>query len=394
MTGRALGLCWTEEGTLLEWQGYDKEARNAWRQALPLLETDRYYSAWLRHALGSSCLRFALPEAEDHFLELEQAVKHPDVAQFRPWAECGLGAARRARGEWDRALTSFRRAIRMATEQGDQRQAWRGLGYTQRLMGKPDLALEALLTATRCTAQDAERGTSWVYADIAACHAQLGNNAAARDALSRLGGGPLSREDSERVTIVRAELARQEGRENAAKALLVQVRPETLWAREEVRCFPALFGLSGLEAVPVPLGYTVGTKVEVYALGPLLVKVNGRAVPLSSAGRPGELLVFLLESGGRAATEVILEALYPEGDERQKRRNAQALSALVRGLRNALGWQGSVQTDGGGAYLLDPAAEWQYDVREMLARGLPTPDFLSGNYRSWATSRANELQCV
>ena len=391
LDGRSLGLCWTEEGTLLEWQGHDSEARNAWRQALPLLESDRYYSVWLRHALGSSCLRFALPEAEDHFLALEQAVKHPDAAQFRPWAECGLGASRRARGEWERALSSYQRATQIATEDGDLRQAWRGLGYTQRLMGKPDLALEAFLTASRCTVQDVGSGTSWVYADIAACHAQLGNSAAAQDALSRLGNSPLSREDGERVAIVRAELARQNGQMDAARTLLGQVRPEPLWAREEVRCFPALFGLLDADQCPLPLGYTVGAKVEVHALGPLLVKVNGRTVPVSSAGRPGELLVFLLEQGGRAATEVILEALYPGGDQERKRRNGQALSAVVRGLRKALGWQGSVQTDGGGAYLLDLTAEWWYDVREAAVRGAATPDFLSGNYRPWALHRAEEL---
>ena len=164
-----------------------------------------------------------------------------------------------------------------------------------------------------------------------------------------------------------------------------------------MRCFPALFGLLDADQSPLPLGYTVGTKVEVHALGPLLVKVNGRTVPVSSAGRPGELLVFLLERGGRAATEVILEALYPGGDgadrgsRERKRRDGQALSAVVRGLRKALGWEGSIQTDGGGAYLLDPAAEWWYDVREAAVRGAATPDFLSGNYRLWALQRAEEL---
>ncbi|WP_425148718.1 tetratricopeptide repeat protein [Deinococcus sp.] len=391
LSGRALGLCWTEEGTLLEWKGQDAEARDAWRQALLLLDNDRFYLAWLRHALGSSCLRFALPEAEDHFLALEQAVRHPEAAQFRPWAECGLGASRRARGEWPRALTCFRRAISSATESADLRQAWRGLGHTQRLMGKPDLALEALLRASRCTEQDIASGQSWVYADIAACHAQLGQWAAARLALLRVGADPLSREDRERAALVRAELARQDGDPAAASTLLAQVRPQTLWAREELRCFPELFGLLDADQCPLPLHYTVGTQVEVHALGPLLVRVNKRPVPLASSGRPGELLVFLLEHHNRAASEVILEALYPGADQGRRRRDGQALWAQVQGLRKALGWQGSVQTDGRGVYLLDPAVEWWYDVREATARGEATPEFLSGNYRPWAQQRAQQL---
>lgn len=383
---RPLGTCWLEEGSLLERAGKHGAARTAWREALLLLEHDAYYAAWLRHALGQSCVRFGLPDAEEHFLALQRVVRQSEARGFRAHAACGLATARRARGEWARAETGYTQAIQAAADTEDQRQAWRGLGHTYRLQGKFELAHEALLRAARCTAGDLESGASWVYADIAATAVQQGDVVGARRALTLTGS--VRGEDAERVAIVQAELARQGGDIQAARDLLATVEFDSLWAREEARCFPALFALLSSGQRPLPLTRSPRMVVEVQALGTLAVRVNGRPVPVRATGRPGEVLVYLLEHGNRAPTEMIVDALYP-GPERQ-RGKSQALWNVVKALRTALGWEGSVRAVDG-AYVLDPDTQWSYDVREAVARGTPVPAFLTGVYRPWALARAEEL---
>ncbi|WP_288405342.1 tetratricopeptide repeat protein [uncultured Deinococcus sp.] len=385
LQGRPLGLLLLEQGGALERIGQSAYARDLWRQALPLLQDDPVYVAWLRHALGNACLRFALPEAEDHFLAMEQAVRDEMAALFRPWAACGLATARLAQGEWARALSGYRRGVRLAQEPIDQRLAWRGVGYTQRLMGKPELALETFQKAAAITPEDIASGTSWVFVDIAACYAQIGRPEEAWAALERT--GPMVWDDEDRGSIVRAALAYQAGDLAEATRQLASVHIDALWVREEAHCFPDLFDACAPRR-PVPLSYSGPLRVEVHALGPLLVKVNGRPVPLRPTGRAGELLVLLLEQGNRAATEVLGDLLYPEGT--QKRSKSQAVWGLVRELRETLGWEESVLAQDG-VYQLDPEVQWWYDVREALARGEATPQFLSGNYQAWVVERGSLL---
>lgn len=387
LSGRALGTCLLEEGVLLERAGDDLGAQRAWREALPLLEGDPVYAAWLRHNIGLSCLRLGWPEAEDHFVQLDRLARHPRAREFKARAACGVGAARRLRGELPRAEASYRAALKLAREEDDLRQAWWGLGLTLRLAGKPGLALEALGRAATCTAEDAASGCSPVFVDVAAAHLALGDEAAAREALTR--AARLSAQDADRAAVVRAELARRAGNEAQAVRLLREVRPGLSCAREEARLFPEVFRLLDAPLRPVPLAHVAAIRVEVRALGALSVRVNGRAVPLRATSRAGELLVALLERRGRATTEELVELLYPTG-ARDGRRAGQALWTLARTLAAALGWHASVRFVEG-AYALDEDAQWWYDVREAEARGEPTPAFLSGVYADWVQERAREL---
>lgn len=260
-----------------------------------------------------------------------------------------------------------------------------------RLAGQPSRALEPLLEATRCMASASGAGTSWVFADVAAAHAQLLDEASAVDALGRT--GDLHGEDLERARIVRAELARRRLDANAAIEALRGVRFDKLWAREERACFPAVFALGeamGLGA-PEPLSRPQGLRVEVNALGVLRVRVNGRDVPIRPISRPGEVLVLLLERGGTETVERLLEALYPNLTTARRRARAQALSALVRELRDALGWEGSVRSLGG-AYRLDPDARWEYDVARVREQGQRASGFLEGVYTDWARQTERELR--
>jgi hypothetical protein len=112
--------------------------------------------------------------------------------------------------------------------------------------------------------------------------------------------------------------------------------------------------------------------------GSLEVKVNGRPVPINPTGRPGELLVFLLENGGSAGVEHLLDQLY-QGNRPQDRK---ALWETAERLREALGWKGSVQIKGG-IYRLDHAAEWIYRDQPPQGAG----EFMVGHYANWIQER-------
>lgn len=390
LTGRSLGLCLLEEGGQWELTGDGRTARSRWSQALGLVNNDPYYSAWLRMNLGVSALRDDLPEAEVHFLEMECLTRSRDASRLRPRALCGLGTARRAMGEWQRALTSYRRATETATEPDDVQQAWRGLGHTLRLAGSPGLALEPLQRAIRAVPAEAETGVSWVYVDLAAAHAKLDDPDGARLALGRT--GTLLGEDADRAAIVRAELAFGRGDANEALRELRTVRLESLWAREERNGFEKLFQLATVMGLgePRPLPRPPRTVVEVRALGVLSVRVNGRVVPLKPTSRAGEVLVLLLERGGEETTERLLDALYPAMDTKGRTSKRQSLWVFVRQVRDALGWGASVAALGG-AYRLDPNAEWRYDAGAARTGRQAALRFLEGVYSAWVGEVAEEL---
>lgn len=384
--GRPLALVWLEEGATLGKQGAVLEALAAYARALLLLERDPYYRAFTLHNMGLVCLRACrFEEAEAYFQRVRRSGRGAQALEAR--ALCGEAAVRRALGEWERAEAAYRAAAHLSGDDDDRQQAWRGLGHTLRLAGKPLSALEWLTRAATAVPGERQSGRSWVFVDLAAAQAALGDRQAAEAALKRT--GPLSGEDADRANIVRAELARQGGDTEAALALLRPLARQTLWAREEAYAFPDLFALLG-EARPAPLPRAGKPSVSVRAAGPLEVRVNGRAVPLAPTSLAGVLLVALLEAGGQASTGQLALAVSGR-EERSERHGKQAVSRLARELRRALGWEGSVQARSG-AYALDPEAEWTYDVREAQVRGQPVETFLSGVTLPWVLERETELR--
>lgn len=391
LAGRALGTCLIAFGYGLDRHGEAVAARRVWLEALGLMKKDPYYTAWIHQELGRSYLRELHPEAEWHMLEVQRAARKPGAAAFAAGAALGVGLVRRVLGEWSRAEASYREALRLAVEPFDRQQALRGLGHTLRLAGQPSRALEPLLEATQCWPSERETGRSWVFADVAAAQAQLGDVVGALEALERT--GEVHDEDLERTLIVRAELARHKQDANAALKALRGVRFGTLWAREERACFAELFKLGDALGLGLPetLPRPNGLRVQVNALGVLRVRVNGRDVPIKPVSRTGELLVLLLERGGSDTVEHLLDALYPNVDRSVQRLKKQALSWLVRDLRDVLGWEGSVQALGG-AYRLDPEAHWDYDAAQARSRGEKPRGFLEGVYTDWARQTERELR--
>jgi tetratricopeptide (TPR) repeat protein len=376
LKGSALGRSLLDEGGLLYLSGQRSAARVLWAEALAYLRDDPYYLAWARNSLGMALLKDRPEEAEQHLLEAIRLSRKAVAREFRARALCGLGAVRRSFGEWERALSSYQEAIRVACERDDRQQALWGYGHTLRLLGRLE---EALAQLTLARELDPSPPTSWLNADIAAARLMLGDVAGAREALGQ--ALSLGERGKTVLRVVQAALEHRAGLPEAARSLLEGLEPANLWVREEVHCFPELRDYLTL---PEPVAWPKHW-VEVNPFGSLEVKVNGRPVPINPTGRPGELLVFLLENGGSAGVEHLLDQLY-HGDRPQDRK---ALWETAERLRGALGWKGSVQVKGG-IYRLDPAAEWVYRDRPPQGAG----EFMVGHYANWVQERRSVFPWV
>lgn len=101
-----------------------------------------------------------------------------------------------------------------------------------------------------------------------------------------------------------------------------------------------------------------------------------------------------IESGGVASLDVIGDALYADSlGPPEPTRVRQAIWKLVKKLREALGWEGSVRALRG-AYRLDPDATWEYDVAEARSRGRFEGPFLEGVYSGWVLEVARSLEML
>ncbi|GGM22183.1 hypothetical protein [Deinococcus aerophilus] len=98
-------------------------------------------------------------------------------------------------------------------------------------------------------------------------------------------------------------------------------------------------------------------------------------------------LAALMLAGGDLTTDELIEVIR-DGKPREMRAAAQRVSRVVRQLRVALGWDGSVLSLGG-AYLLDPAVNWSSNVHAALHGHAQVTAFLSGI--SWRPDRFYEI---
>lgn len=391
LRGVPLGLCLREEGALSALKGDFVAARALLAEAFSWLRDHPFEAAWTKYNQGIVSLNVVLPEAETHFLEMLDLLRSPAAQPFQARGWCGLGASRRALGEYERAISAYSTARRLARDADDRCQAWFGIGHTNRVAGLLTPALEALHVAARHDPK-AANGSSFIDASLAAVHLQLEDEPATRLALNRAErAGQWSLEHRERWTVVNAELCRRRGQPRAALANLEGLTMHALWMREERKCFPELFALLGTarKSVPAVLPVTVQTVVRVRAGGSLRVEVNGRIVPISPAGMAGQILVLLLE--GEESVESLLLRLHPNLGALRRRAKAQQVSKYVTDLRRALGWEDSIKAVGGGIYRLDDAVTWQYDINEARAARQPVERFLDGVYADWVLELGRSL---
>jgi tetratricopeptide (TPR) repeat protein len=390
LTTRHWGLACLNFGYCLNGSQRSQEARATWLEALALLKDDLYSLVWLRYNLGISYLRdFELLEAERHLLEGQRLSSNLKTLSMQSNIQTGLAGVRRACGEWARAEFSYREAICLARDSYDRVTALIGLARTLLFANRATEAIETLelgLTADDLHNPDVQVARALVLL-------KLNDPAGARRALESM-TSPVVGTNQWLESLCRAELARRDGHIDQAVKIMTGLPTHTLHAREEVGQWPDLFALLAANGLPVPLPleYPNGLTVWVRACGSAQVSVNGRAVMLAPAGRVMELLVFLLESDGTATLEAIDSAFFPDATDPVSRRRAnKAVWKLVETLRHALGWASSVIALGG-AYQLDPAVTWQYDVTALRERGGTSKKFLEGIYSEWALEVGHSLQ--
>ncbi len=385
LSGLPLARALINQAHFLSQSGHQAEARAAWLCALPLVRHRASTTAMIRYNLATTAQRALLPEAEEHFLELERLTRVPSLHHQRSKALNGLALHRRTLGEWSRALASYHEAMTFSQTVTDRRTAYNGLARVHYLSGHPATALETLEKAL----SEPELDRSALLVARALILLALQDDKGASASLRAAEGLHL---DSVKwlALIAEAELLRRAGRPVEALERLTDLPVHGLHAREEAPLHPELMGLleSHGRTAPQPLPYTARMVVRVEARGALRVFVNARAVKTGAVSRVGELLVFLLEHGGSASAEVIGSALYPDAPHAKARKS---LWALVKLLRQALGWGDSVLSLRG-AYQLSPAVTWEYDVAEARVGGGFRGDFLSGVYSDWALEVGRDLQ--
>ncbi|MBB6100015.1 tetratricopeptide (TPR) repeat protein [Deinobacterium chartae] len=372
-TERDHGLCLLEYGAQLTYAGDNFAARSVYAEAISLLRADPYMLAYAYYNLGIACLRlYELHSAASAFEHALVEAQRPKGQSMLSLAWRGLGSARRARGEFPRALHAYEESLRSATSAHGRIVALRGIGHTQRMAGQLDAALLTFYEALR-EARHPEQHS--VYADIAAAKTQIGDRAGALEAAGRT--DTRDHEDAQRLRIVQAELQRQAGNVAEAAELLQGVDLTRLWAFEEARAFPALFALRDYAVPPAePM------RVRVSADGAIRAWVNDVPVSLRPAALEASLLALLLWHGGSVSVERALDALDVPGSNERLRK--QALSRAVVALRRALGWKTAVHADGQ-LLTLDPGVIWS-------ALEVPTPqraqDFCAGRFDRWVTEWA------
>ncbi len=376
LEGAALGRMLIDLGGFLNAQGQRAAARVCWAEALGYLESDPYYLAWTYNSLGYALLNEQPHQAEEYLLAALRISQKKGARGFRSKALAGLGAVRRSFGEWQRALHSYQQAYRAEGDGSDPQLALWGWGHTLRLLGRVEEALARIQQAQRLDPSEV-----WLEADLTAIRLMLGEHKSVKQSLARLQGyrqsGLLGERGRVVLQVIEAELARQQGQLDQAKALLSGLDRQSLWAREELGCFPHLAQMAGLEP-PQKKPF----RVEVQPFGRLEVRVNGRLVPIPAVSKPGELLVFLLVNGKEASLEVLLDRLADPKNKNPRK----ALWEVVEKLRQALGWKDSVQSCGG-VYTLDPQAEWWCDLEPGNSPAPPGYEryqsFMQGYYSEW-----------
>ncbi len=376
LTGRSLGLCHMEYGSCCFLNHELTTAQTQYNQAHALLKHDPYYAAWIKYNLGLVTLELRLPEAEQHFYTVRELSNRQDAKAFRSRAWSGIGAVRRSQGQWTRAIFAYERGLQYVNNKndGDDRiAAMCGLGHTLRCAGQLNAALDLLWEAL-----DRSDETDKIRILIAATSLQRGDIQETQKQLSLLEHPAQNGEAKIRLSLLNAELARLEGRTSQALEQFQNIDPKRLCVLEERHCFPELFALAEQHGYFFSsLPSQTPLLIDVQALGVLRVEVNQQSIRLKSNSKVAELLVYLLEHNGQASSENMIDALYPETNN--KRLASQALWALTKQLRESLGWDDSIQNKGEAYILGQDNTRWHYDAR----RAKDKSRLLEGVYSKW-----------
>jgi tetratricopeptide (TPR) repeat protein len=384
--GLALARALINYGYCLYQDSQLHKARSIWTQALPLV---KHRSKTTAHLLGNLASvnqeLFEIELAEAHYLQLERLSRKPEAAMHRSAAWRGIAVMRRFQGEWLRAENASLMALDCATDGFDRHAAYRGLARVYLLSKQAQKAL-ALLEEALVELPEYSQALNSAKVRVLLA---LGDDKQAKAILEGL-PTPHKYSDQWLLELTRAEIARREGQFDLAIKHLEQIPLETFLVREESMRFPELMALlesRGLKTSK-PLDYHQGLHVKVHATGVLRVWVNQRQLHIPPTGKVAELLVFLLERGGSASSEQICDALYPNLEFYQAKKNLWNIADV---LEKTLGWENSIKNLRN-AYRLDPSANWNYDIKNARAKGKPVQNFFSGVYSEWALETAAALE--
>jgi tetratricopeptide (TPR) repeat protein len=373
LSGRGLGICHMEYGSWCFFNHLLSQAQTEYIKAFTLLKHDRHYGAWIKYNLGLVTLELNLPEAEQHFYVVQDLSQHNEAKIFRSRAWSGIGAVRRSQGQWSRAIFAYQKGIELSQELDDRLAAYCGLAQTHRCAGELNQALESLYTALDL---DLNTNRDKIHVLLAATHLQRQQHQEAQEYLQKLETSKPHGETGLRLQILQAEMLRQQGKTKAAIEILISIPQDRLCVREERHCFPALFTAAKPNWQPKKLPKNTKLSIEVRALGVLQVQVNQQHIRIKPTSKMAELLILLLEHQGHASSEMLCQALY---GEKNLRRASQALWALSKQLREALGWESSL-VQRGKAYVLEQHnVTWQYDA----ANSNDKTRLLEGVYSNW-----------
>jgi tetratricopeptide (TPR) repeat protein len=321
------------------------EARGFLQQAWPLCRQDPHLQSLIQYQLALTHLALDPGLSEAHCLQAAQTGHQAQTILL-------LAQLRLQWGEWSRALLAFEKAVYLAHHTPTRIQALYGLGESLFHLRRFDEAYVHFQLMEQQYPQEIGDLKVWT----ALCLLQIRDLGGAQQAL--VTAQPQTPLHRALYQMGLAALAQQRG-----QPFDIQVLDAHL---PLLGHFLLQFPISGQQQATRPAPY----QISVFAGERSRALVNGRPIPLPPTSRVAELLVLLLEAGGQANLDWLLDQMYPDAAPSQRSTATRALWELVDQLRQILGWQDSLQTLGG-TYRLDPTAEWHcYGQEDKLGHYL------------------------
>ena len=335
LEGRMRGLSLLEFGFFLTGINDQAASRSAYAEASGLLSDDPMFAALTQFNIGMACVHLSDLEAAKKAFEatMRLTLLEPDQ-RFLSGAWCGLGAVRRARREYPRALHAYSMALQKAVDPVDRIEAGRGMALTKRLIGDVDGALQALFEAL----QFVNGSSHGLFADLGAAKIQNGDLVGALQAMTNVPEG--FEEDTQRKQIVQAEALRRSNDLEAARKMLSNIDASRQWFADEAICFSELFALHGVRIQDEPM------RIRLNANGPIRAWVNDDPLDIDATSLLASLLALLVhEPAGVSFERCVTEFLkVPGATDKAKQKS---LERAIEGLRLMLGWPASVRRANG-----------------------------------------------
>jgi tetratricopeptide (TPR) repeat protein len=341
LRGRDLGIQILQEGNT--WYFLDlQNAKRCYQEASDLLSKDTLNHAHAEANLGLVLLLECDPIAHSHLENAEKRTRHKRYTSQHTEFLKALAASHRTRGEWDRAMLLYRRALQHTTRPDHKLEVLTNMARTERLAYR-DTA-QATLECAFAVAKEANLNPSVAQLEQIALWLKTDHQdfAPAFASLSGLQGADL-----EFAALLRAEHARKRG--EAFVGFLEAINLEHRLAREEAPHWSVLWEHVAKLGLPQPKSMTIRERiVKIYAN---TVVVNDSQRTLTPKSR--QLLEYLLGKD-RHVEKTTFDTDFPD-------LSSSAAKKLFWRFRDDMGWHDSLIATARSRFL-DPSATWQ-DLR-------------------------------